>query len=219
MTDNIYPPKIKIADQRRHAPAICKTCRCLGRRHFTRRHTSRLLDHRQCGRHTKGRLHQSAQRPLAGFGEPDPYVIGLVRKALANGLAVGGKTYQVEIIDKDTQSDPARAGQLAKELITSGAHRFHADHVDARNRQSGFRRLRGSRCAMPLDRNAVGGMVFRSRSEAERAFAVQVDIPFQFRREKFSRLLRFAMERVADKQKSLACSILTMRTAMPSASI
>ena len=31
--------------------------------------------------------------PLAGFGEPDPYVIGIVRKALANGFAVGGKTY------------------------------------------------------------------------------------------------------------------------------
>jgi branched-chain amino acid transport system substrate-binding protein len=62
--------------------------------------------------------------PLAGFGEPDPYVIGLVRKALAKGFEVGGKTYAVEIIDKDTQSDPARAGQLAKELITSGAIDF-----------------------------------------------------------------------------------------------
>jgi branched-chain amino acid transport system substrate-binding protein len=62
--------------------------------------------------------------PLAGFGEPDPYVIGLVRKALAKGFEVGGKTYAVEIIDKDTQSDPARAGQLAKELITNGAIDF-----------------------------------------------------------------------------------------------
>jgi branched-chain amino acid transport system substrate-binding protein len=58
--------------------------------------------------------------PLAGFGEPDPYVIDLARKALAKGFEIGGKTYQIEIIDKDTQSDPARAGQLAKELITSG---------------------------------------------------------------------------------------------------
>ena len=62
--------------------------------------------------------------PLAGFGEPDPYVISLVRKALTNGFVAGGKTYEVEIIDKDTQSDPARAGQLAKELITSGAIDF-----------------------------------------------------------------------------------------------
>lgn len=55
--------------------------------------------------------------PLGGFGECDPYVLGLVRKALASGLKVGGKTYAVEILDRDTQSDPARAGQLAKELI------------------------------------------------------------------------------------------------------
>jgi branched-chain amino acid transport system substrate-binding protein len=62
--------------------------------------------------------------PLAGFGEGDPYVIDLVRKTLAKGFAVGGKTFAVEIVDRDTQSDPARAGQLAKELITSGGIDF-----------------------------------------------------------------------------------------------
>ena len=55
--------------------------------------------------------------PLAGFGEGDPYVLELARKALANGVNSGGKTYGVEILDRDTQSDPTRAGQLAKELI------------------------------------------------------------------------------------------------------
>src|SRR5262245_19223708 len=55
--------------------------------------------------------------PLAGFGEPDPYVLGLARKALADGLTVAGKRYAVTIVDVDTQSDPARAGQLAKTLI------------------------------------------------------------------------------------------------------
>jgi branched-chain amino acid transport system substrate-binding protein len=54
---------------------------------------------------------------LGGFGEPDPFALGLARKALAKGLKVGGKTYAVTIIDKDSQSDPARAGQLAKSLI------------------------------------------------------------------------------------------------------
>ncbi len=57
--------------------------------------------------------------PLGGFGETDPYILMLVRKALAPGVTIGGKTYSVEIIDKDTQSDPVRAGQLAKELIES----------------------------------------------------------------------------------------------------
>lgn len=55
--------------------------------------------------------------PLAGFGEPDPYVLSLARKAFASGLTVAGKKYAVTIIDKDTQSDPVRAGQLAKSLI------------------------------------------------------------------------------------------------------
>ena len=57
--------------------------------------------------------------PLGGFGEGDPYVLELARKALAGGLASGGKKYKVEIIDKDSQSDPARASQLAKSLINS----------------------------------------------------------------------------------------------------
>ena len=57
--------------------------------------------------------------PLGGFGEGDPYVLELARKALAGGLSAGGKTYKVEIIDRDSQSDPARASQLAKALINS----------------------------------------------------------------------------------------------------
>jgi branched-chain amino acid transport system substrate-binding protein len=57
--------------------------------------------------------------PLGGFGEGDPYVLGLARKALANGLTAGGKKYKVEFIDKDSQSDPSRASQLAKALINS----------------------------------------------------------------------------------------------------
>ena len=56
---------------------------------------------------------------LAGFGEADGYVLGLARKSLAGGLMVGGKKYAVEILDRDTQSDPARASQLAKALINS----------------------------------------------------------------------------------------------------
>jgi branched-chain amino acid transport system substrate-binding protein len=57
--------------------------------------------------------------PLAGFGETDPYILTQVRKALEKGVAIGGKSYGVEIIGKDTQSDPVRSGQLAKELIES----------------------------------------------------------------------------------------------------
>jgi len=59
--------------------------------------------------------------PLGGFGETDGYVLELARKALAGGLQAGGKTWKVEILDRDTQSDPSRAGQLAKDLINNQA--------------------------------------------------------------------------------------------------
>lgn len=55
--------------------------------------------------------------PLGSFGEGDGYVLELARKALAGGLQVGGKTWKVEILDRDTQSDPSRASQIAKTLI------------------------------------------------------------------------------------------------------
>lgn len=53
----------------------------------------------------------------AGFGEPDSYVIGLARKALTSGLTIGGKTYDVQVIDKDGQSNPQRGAQVANDLI------------------------------------------------------------------------------------------------------
>jgi branched-chain amino acid transport system substrate-binding protein len=55
--------------------------------------------------------------PLGSFGETDGYVLTLVRKALAVGLGAAGKTWKVEILDRDTQSDPSRASQLARTLI------------------------------------------------------------------------------------------------------
>ncbi len=57
--------------------------------------------------------------PLGGFGEGDGFVLDQARKALANGFKVGDKTFAVTIVDQDTQSDPARAGQLAKDLINN----------------------------------------------------------------------------------------------------
>ena len=59
--------------------------------------------------------------PLAGFGQTDGYVLDLARKALADGIELGGKKFSVEILDQDTQSDPSRAGQLAKDLINNQA--------------------------------------------------------------------------------------------------
>jgi branched-chain amino acid transport system substrate-binding protein len=55
--------------------------------------------------------------PLGSFGEADPWIVSEFKKSLAKGVKIAGRTYAVQIIAKDTQSDPARAGQVAKALI------------------------------------------------------------------------------------------------------
>jgi branched-chain amino acid transport system substrate-binding protein len=61
--------------------------------------------------------------PAAGFGEPDPYVLGLARKKLAAGLTIGGTHYTVNVINKDGQSTPSVSAQVANDLI-------HSSNVD-----------------------------------------------------------------------------------------
>ncbi len=60
---------------------------------------------------------------LARFGEGNDFILAGIRKVLANGLAIHGANYPVEIIEKDSQSDQKHAADLATELIKS-------DHVD-----------------------------------------------------------------------------------------
>ncbi len=55
--------------------------------------------------------------PLAPFGEADKFITASVRELLKAGLNIGGKTYPVEIIAKDSQSNPNRAGEVAADLI------------------------------------------------------------------------------------------------------
>jgi branched-chain amino acid transport system substrate-binding protein len=65
--------------------------------------------------------------PLAGFASGDNFIADRIRKtaAYAKGFKAGGKTFQVEIVVKDTQSDPNRASQVARELILQN----HADLI------------------------------------------------------------------------------------------
>ncbi|MEX8517961.1 MAG: ABC transporter substrate-binding protein [Leptothrix sp. (in: b-proteobacteria)] len=55
--------------------------------------------------------------PLAIFAEPDAFVLGEIRKQFANGIKSGGKTYAVEIVVKDSQSNSNRAAEVTSELI------------------------------------------------------------------------------------------------------
>ncbi|MGQ3027320.1 MAG: ABC transporter substrate-binding protein [Ferrovibrionaceae bacterium] len=55
--------------------------------------------------------------PLALFAETDVFVVGQMRKLWAKGLEIGGKAFPVEIVIKDSASNPARAADVAADLI------------------------------------------------------------------------------------------------------
>ncbi|MFD2272341.1 hypothetical protein ACFS07_17420 [Undibacterium arcticum] len=55
--------------------------------------------------------------PLAGFGEVDRFVLSGINNLLKSGIMIGGKSYPVEVIVKDSQSNPNRAAEVAAELI------------------------------------------------------------------------------------------------------
>jgi branched-chain amino acid transport system substrate-binding protein len=56
---------------------------------------------------------------LAPFGEADGFILGGIRDQFAKGMTVAGKSANIQIITKDSQSDPNRAAQVASDLITS----------------------------------------------------------------------------------------------------
>ncbi|WP_245350487.1 ABC transporter substrate-binding protein [Bradyrhizobium sp. UFLA03-84] len=53
----------------------------------------------------------------AQFAEPDPWIHERIKARLKDGLKIGGKTYQVELVFKDNQSDPNRSSVIASELV------------------------------------------------------------------------------------------------------
>jgi len=55
--------------------------------------------------------------PLAPFGEADTFTVNAMKTVLVNGLSIAGKTHPVEILVKDSQSDPNRAAEVAADLI------------------------------------------------------------------------------------------------------
>src|SRR3954453_2772014 len=55
--------------------------------------------------------------PLAPFGEADSFVIDALRRQLREGVRVGAKRFPIDVVVKDSQSDPRRAADVASELI------------------------------------------------------------------------------------------------------
>jgi branched-chain amino acid transport system substrate-binding protein len=55
--------------------------------------------------------------PLAPFAEADNFILGNFRETVKDGITVGKTKHPVEVIVKDSQSNPNRAADVAKELI------------------------------------------------------------------------------------------------------
>jgi len=57
--------------------------------------------------------------PLAAFAQADNFVVSSFLNTVKGGLKIGGSSYPVEVAVKDSQSNPNRAAEVAKELIVS----------------------------------------------------------------------------------------------------
>jgi branched-chain amino acid transport system substrate-binding protein len=74
---------------------------------------------RAAGRTVKIGMVSPETGPIAAFGEANQFVLAGVRKALANGITIAGENHPVEIVDKDSQSNPNRASEVASQLINN----------------------------------------------------------------------------------------------------
>jgi len=57
--------------------------------------------------------------PLAAFAESDDFVLAQIAEKVKDGIEIAGVRYPVQIIHKDSQSNPNRAAEVAGELILS----------------------------------------------------------------------------------------------------
>ena len=55
--------------------------------------------------------------PLAAFGEADRWTIESLKKTLADGVVVNGARHPIEVLLRDSQSNPNRAAEVANDLI------------------------------------------------------------------------------------------------------
>ena len=56
---------------------------------------------------------------IAAFGEANQFVLAGIRKVLAKGITIAGENHPVEIISKDSQSNPNRASEVTAQLINN----------------------------------------------------------------------------------------------------
>ena len=137
----------------------------------------------------------------AGFGEPDPYVIGLARKAFANGLKIHGKTWKVNIIQKDAQSTPAVSAKVTQGLINTSKVDLLLATSTPEVVVPAVTARRGCRSPRGLHHGSVAGMVAGGREQPDQAEAVQMDLPLQLRSRQFLRHLHQPLAAGGDQQE------------------
>ena len=74
---------------------------------------------RAAGRPIKIGMVSPATGPIAAFGEADQWVLGEARKVLAPGITAAGEMHPVEIVYRDSQSNPNRASEVTAQLINN----------------------------------------------------------------------------------------------------
>jgi len=55
--------------------------------------------------------------PLAAFSEPEDFLVKNFLESVKGGVKLGSKTVNIEVVVKDSQSNPNRAAEVAKDLI------------------------------------------------------------------------------------------------------
>ena len=130
---------------------------------------------RAAGRTVKIGMVSPPTGPIAAFGEADQFVLAGVRKALANGITIAGETHPVEIIYKDSQSNPNRASEVAAQLINNDTVDIMIASSTSDTCQSGLRPMRAQRRALHHLRRSVAGLVLPAQGRPEEG--LRVDLP------------------------------------------
>ena len=153
---------------------------------------------------------------LAGFGEADGFILEQVRGILSRGLQSGGRTYQVQIISKDSQSSGSRASEVASAADPRRQGRSHRGVGHSRHHQPGRRPGRGQRRTLRHHRLSRGSHI-SSAARAIRPKASTWTYHFFWGLEACHRRVPRAVGQRDQRIRSSALCFRTTPTAMPGA--
>ena len=153
--------------------------------------------------------------PLAAFGEADKFTIATVQAALKGGIKVGKKTHPVEIIVKDSQSNPNRAAEVATSLIQSDKINLMlvASTPETTNPVGDQCEINEMPCVSTMC--AVAALVLRPRRQARHRLQIHLAL-FLGPRGRHRRLHQHVGQALRPTRSWAACS-RTTATAMPGA--